>query len=258
MALTSHNDFVARISNGYSKTDTIKFRQAASVSVFGRNLLLTSFLGELRGVPGSLESGVTAYLPTSLDISGNAAGNVKGIGYMVAKMTDLGSLNIATPAFTDGSSMGTRTEGNTTVNIASPVFMEVTSALNATPGTITVTYVDQDGNTAETTAAITPTASAVVESGGIVPLNAGDWGVRDITTATRTGGTTPSGVIKFWGVIPLDIITVVSDPARFDFIYEGLSTIKLAAGEKLGVIQLSGSTLTAGSWLGDVTYVGDN
>ena len=257
MSLTTYDQIIDRISDGYSRQDTIKYRQAASVSVFGNALVTNSYLGDLRVVP-TLESGVTAYIPTFAAIQGSAAGNLKSIAYMLCKMVDLGNLSLATPTFTDGSSMGTRTELGTTVNVASPVFFEVTTVLNATPGTFTVTYVDQDGNTAETTAAVTPTASAVVESGGFLPLNTGDWGVRDITSATRTGGTTPSGVINFWGVIPLAMGYKNTDVQQINLITDGLSTIKLAAGEKLGIFQLSSTTLTAGSWMGAVNYVGDN
>lgn len=64
-------------------------------------------------------------------------------------------------------------------------FLEVTTALNSTAHTITMTYVDQDGNTAEAASAVTAVVSSAVtripHSPWFIPVNAADKGLRNIT-----------------------------------------------------------------------------
>jgi hypothetical protein len=93
---------------------------------------------------------------------------------------------------------GVPTRYDTTTSPGNFAFLEVTSALGATAQNVTLTYMDQDGNTAEAAAAI-----AVIASSGLtrichgpfhfIPLNATDTGMRkatDVTfSAANTGGT---------------------------------------------------------------------
>lgn len=231
-------------------------RQTGASTAFGYDAFVNVIRGFIKNTRSSLPSGITSFIPSTLYVNSTVSSDV----IMLAEMLDMGSLNIATPTFTDGSAWGTKTELGASINMASAILMEVTAALNATPGTITVTYVDQDGNTAETTASITPTASAVAGTGGYVPLNTGDWGARDITTATRTGGTTPSGTIRFWGVRPLVTMTpklgtAVTSPG----IMKSLLTAPFNM-QKLGtstVLRIIGSA-NAGAMMGNLVLLGDD
>lgn len=153
-------------------------------------------------MPSSLPSGVSGFIPTRFTVTSS---NNLGAIYL-CRLVNLGSLNISTNTFTDGSAMPTVTELNTSRAMSGIVLIEVTTVLNATPGNLQITYVDQDGNTAESNTAQAFAASAAVGSIGVVTLNSGDTGVRDITNAQRTAGTTPTGVITLWGVIPLAIV----------------------------------------------------
>lgn len=257
--LRSWDALLKRISDGFAKTQTI-WGEAATAPVqllSGDNDIAFWRLGWTQTLP-SLPSGVSSFIPTTfLGYASTSSGFL-----LLAELIDLGNLNLATPTFTDGVAMPTRTEGGVSRVIPGSVFAEVTTVLNATPGSITVTYVDQDGNTAEATGSKALTASAPVRSSSVVYLNSIDWGVQDITTATRTGGTTPTGVIQFWGVIPLMAFSspapgagggIVSD----DPITSGFMWAQLPAAAVLGVFQFR-SALATGAMMGHLVTVGDS
>lgn len=257
MGLQTYNDFVCRQVAGYNSNEPIFGEQTtATTTLFTtpNNLFTTQRCGTIKTFP-SLPSGVTSFIPTSLSV----ASSTSNCNLIAGKLVDLGSLNIATPTFTDGDQMPTVTELGSSVQVASAILVEVTTALNATPGSITVTYKDQDNNSAETTTSHTLGASAVVGSVGLIQLNAGDWGAIDITTATRTGGTTPSGILRFWGIIPLCVNPLSPNTANFvipeDFISTGTNPLKLANGDILGVFITDG---TAKSVFGFMNVIGDN
>jgi hypothetical protein len=177
---------------------------------------------------------------------------------LVAELINLGSLNISTNVFTDGSAMPTRTELNASNATASPIIAEITTALNATPGNVTVTYVDQDGNTAEATTAQALPVSGPIHDAGYIALNGQDWGARDITTATRTGGTTPTGTVKFWGLLPLALISstpVAQQAVKANLLTGDFNLSRLGAGATIGVFSNSSATR---AMLGDVYFIGDS
>jgi hypothetical protein len=93
---------------------------------------------------------------------------------------------------------GVPTRYDTTTSPGNFAFLEVTSALGATAQNVTLTYMDQDGNTAEAAAAIAIIASSAATRichgpPYFIPLNATDTGLRkatDVTfSAANTGGT---------------------------------------------------------------------
>lgn len=198
-AIRSFDDIIARVGGGYWRQQPIWGELTATSVTFGGNQSSYSRIGWSQLMPGSLPTGVTGFICTSVAFASSTA----GINCIIAYLVNLGSLDISGPTFTDGSTMPTVTECGVSRKLASSIMCEVTTALNATPGTVTVTYKDQDDNTAEANTAQTLPASAPVGSAGLISLNAGDWGAVDITTATRGAGTTPTGVIKFWGLIPV-------------------------------------------------------
>lgn len=247
MAITTFNGLLSRWASGYNWQENF-------VSLIPANTTAAPMGGSQQTCQGgssgclnvmtvpTLETGVTAYIATQIGLL-STVGN--GSHNLVCKRVNLGSLNIsgASGTFTDGNAMPSVTECGVSRTVASAVIGEVTTVLNATPGTFTITYVDQDGNTAETTAAHTPANSAAVGSAAHILLNSPDWGVQDITAAARSGGTTPTGVIKFWGIIPLGVITTNTGGA---YQYQDLVTTspclyQLGAGDDIGIFTMGGN-----------------
>lgn len=255
MSLQTHNDLISRITNGFESTEPIHLWAPAT-----RSSPIAAGLYAGRGFfvqkrPSSLETGVTAHIPEQVIGSVSQVGSMMGYYHMIL----LGTLDIsgASGTFTDGSNMGTSTFGGQTINRYGPVWMEVTTALNATPGNLTITYVDQDGNTAETTSALNLSASAVVGSGSLMRLNSTDIGVRDITNATRGAGTTPTGIIKFWGLIPIG--AAISDSTHGGFVinlFNKRPLYRLPADAETG--GLTFITTNGQGVEGSVRFVGDN
>jgi len=156
MAITDPTAIPARISNGYDWTDNIMVSsiQAARVALWANNAgspagtILLNNLFILADTP-SLPSGVTAYIP--VEFSANST--VSATQYLICEKINLGSHDTATNTFTDGDAMPTRTVFNTTTQLSSPIYAEYTTTPGGSSRTVTVTYVDQDGNSAESTAA---------------------------------------------------------------------------------------------------------
>jgi hypothetical protein len=255
--LLSHNDFVNRIAGGYYKRQHIYGEiqtNPTSTLLAGSTFPLARF-GSTQAMNGSLPTGVTAFIPTSAMIHG--AGTTYPI--IIGKRISFGTLDIsgASGTFTDGSAMPSETVAGQSLQRASAVFCEVTVALNATPGSITITYKDQDNNTAETTTAAALTASAAVGTCCWVPLNSGDWGATDITAATRSLGTTPTGTLKFFGLIPIATVEVnaESQPGFRDLLTNVINVVKLGTSD---VVDFILSTSTANAFTGFINLVGDS
>lgn len=260
MPITTVTELINRISSDYDAT----YPYCASWSVTRQALFGTATgtvqsvrAGYVQTMPGSLPSGVTSFMPTYVAGEGSAAGT--GHVLMVTELIKFGEITLATPTFTDGATMGTATELGATIDVASPVIAEVTVALNATPGSLQITYVDQAGNAAEANTAQALTASSPIGSTGVCHLNSGDWGVRDITTATRTGGTTPTGTLDLWGTKPICFMFNSSAntlSTNADLLTNGLVR-RLGAGAKVGVFLL-GTGIAASGYGGMIRFVGDD
>lgn len=253
--VTTYDGLLARIGSGYWATQPIYDFNGTAGVILGGNGVAMMRSGRTMDLP-ALPGGVSAYIPTMIGINDSNA--AAATAHMVVRLISLGTLDISTPTFTNGSNMPTVTEAGVSRTTCGAVWIEVTTALNATPGSITITYNDQDGNTAETTTAQALGASAPVGSSGWIALNAPDIGVRDITTATRTGGTTPTGVLTFWGVIPLALInstTTANLGGVENLITSGFNCQRLAGSEKIGVFAI-GTTIKAIS--GSIFFVGDS
>jgi len=251
--LSTVNDHIARIGNQYFANPHFSVERDAATSatlLTGQVLAIQKF--PILHTTPSLPSGVTAFkLLNATLYSSNAQ------SYLLCKLVDLGSLNIATPTFTDGSAMPSVLEGNNSNSTYSGLLCEVTTALNSAPGNLQPTYVDQDGNTAEAGTATAMGASSLVNSCAFFPLNTGDIGVRDITTATRTSGTTPTGIMQFWGVVPLGVfnVPIIQMCAQLNFVSVDLGPPILGANESLYVLGLASTTVKR-VW-GDFYFVGE-
>lgn len=250
MPLATVNDILARCAAGFELRENFAVDQrVANVGLFAN-----PYGGSVmwRYVVPSMPSGVTAFIPSELHVSAFQ-------GYLVlAKAIDMGSLNISTNVFTDGAAMPTVTELGVSRVMDGGVIGVIETALNATPGSLAITYVDQNGNAAEASPATSMVASGTVGSAGTISLNTPDTGVRDITAAARTGGTTPTGVVRFYGLIPIGQVVGVSSlgsPASLAPLGLDFNPVRLAAGDLLLLIQ--DGVLAARAIAGTLQFIGD-
>ena len=127
---------------------------------------------------------------------------------LVDRLWDMTYSHTTTGTAVDASNRPTRYQSTD----ASGTFIsgEVTTAVTSTNHTMTLTYVDQDGNTAEAAAGVViigrasglpplPTAS------WFIPLNSGDTGVRYLTNIGQSVGIA-NGVSNWWLGKPLCLI----------------------------------------------------
>ena len=204
-SLRSFNDFVARVGNGFYAKEPYRVEQAVNTVNLASGQLKSVQVSPIIHKLPSLPSGVTGYRLTSAIIQCQLAGV-----FTLARLIKMGDLDLATNVFTAGSAMPTRTEGNVSVQTSGSVILQAMTALNATPGSFTSNYIDQNGNSAEATTAITLAASAVANSAVYMKFNGTDFAARQITGATRTGGTSPTGTIRHWGVDAVAQATVLT------------------------------------------------
>jgi hypothetical protein len=105
---------------------------------------------------------------------------------------------------------------------------EITTALSATAHNLTVTYVDQDGNTAEAAAAYAAPVSAVVGRSPtvagqwFVPLNSPDTGARYITNIAQSTITSVTGVTSWFIAHPLALMP--NPVANVPFVLDGINS----------------------------------
>lgn len=259
--ITTYDGFISRLLNGYGGTELIdqENNSATTSTLLGTGVAFVSQrTGITRPMP-TLPSGVSAFIPLTMNLSSSVQSKTMIFG----RGTKLGTFDNSTNSFTDGSAMPSRTVFNTaSTKIASAVIAYVTTVFNATPGSLSITYNDQDNNTAQSTTAVAITANAAVGTAQFVTLGTGDWGVVDITAATRTGGTGPyAGVMEFWGVEPLGMIDVSNFSATQD-VHQSFLTAgnfvfqRWAANDQLICWSMSGTA--ANRTIGDITFVGDS
>lgn len=260
MPLTSYDDFLARIGTGHWLNQPFWGEMAAAAVNLGGTLLSWVRLGHAKNLPDPLPSGVTSYVVTQVAHSQSRTGSASDHVFLFGRLIDLGNLDIAGPTFTDGAAMPSYTELGVSRQIPSPILIEVTTALNSSPGSMTVTYQDQDANTAETTASQALGASATVGSSGSIALNDPDWGAIDITTATRTGGSSPTGIVQFWGIHPLcaSLVPAQTEAHCENIITSGVNLLHLPAGAALGGFMATALTNHTKAILGNIFVVGDS
>jgi len=105
---------------------------------------------------------------------------------------------------------------------------EVTTSLSATAHNLTVTYVDQDGNTAEAAAAYAAPVSAGVQrtptvaGQWFVPLNSPDTGARYLTNIAQSTITSVTGVTTWFVGHPL--VWIPLPTANVPWIYDGINS----------------------------------
>ena len=153
---------------------------------------------------------------------------------------------------------GVPTRYATTTSGGNFAFLEVTTVLGATAQTVTMTYVDQDGNTAEAAAALTVIASSAVtripHTPYFIPLNATDIGLRNITNLAFSAAST--GVSNIVIGHPLAFLpnSVANVPQIVDGINSAFNLVKVVNGACIAMLDIRG-TASATTYTGQVILV---
>lgn len=202
MPLKSLNDIISRISAGYGENLGGSQYKYPSTNGSGQQGIGKGV--HFNGLPSSFPSGVTGWIPT---FHTSFAGNTNSSGTLLVAGINLGTANFGAASFTDGVAYPTRTElGVASVPTFGPIVGEVTTALNGGAGSATITYTDQAGNTGNTVGMDVPGSASKDSMFLQFSYASGDYGVRDITNVTYSGQSSPAGVVKLWGIIPLAFV----------------------------------------------------
>ena len=259
MGVTSYDNLIARVGNSYYANWPFYGDGQVTTGLLGGNNFSLQKVGTAPILP-TLPSGVSAYIPTAIKAAAAIITSPRTL--MFCEVIDMGSLNISTNVFTDGSAFPTRLELGTSRQTFGPIFVEFETALGGTPGSLTVTYVDQDGNTAETTAAQTMSATNPnIGTTGWIVLNSPDVGAQDITTAARSGGTTPTGTVRFWGILPIAYFTLNSNGSGYIYAFhtQNFNWSSLGASTSIRIFSWSGATAPGGYAIcGSIDIIGDS
>lgn len=155
-------------------------------------------------LPSSFGTGVTGAIPTQIQLY--QGGSTSG-GTMVAGLeVNLGSINLATGTFTDGSAMPSRSivGANNSIQTAAMMVMAVIRTGVTGIPTLSITYTNQAGTGSRTASMTLPTTTVVLSAFLMMPHFQGtDTAMQDITNVTKSAGT--AGIIDFYGVIPMSV-----------------------------------------------------
>lgn len=139
----------------------------------------------------------------------------------------------------------------------------VTTALGSGTPTLTLTYVDQDGNSAEAAAAQTIVGSAIarrfpfaatVGNGWYIPLNSSDYGVRSLTDANLSAAST--GNLDY--VLGKPVAWIPQPFANVPFKMDGLSPLDfvlLDGSAGLALWEINKGATTATSYSGSISLL---
>lgn len=154
----------------------------------------------------------------------------------------------------------TRYQDTTSVGAFITAF--VTTALGGTVGTYQMTYVDQDGNTAETNTAQSLVSASIarrfpfaasVGNGWFLPLNTADKGVRKFTAITQSVATGTGNLqvctCKPLVWIPIQIANV---PMIIGGVTSALNLSRIVDGACLAFMEVNKGATTATSYSGQI------
>jgi hypothetical protein len=170
-----------------------------------------------------------------------------------------GNHNLAT---TPQTISGTPTRYQSTAAHNTFLSLHVTTALGAGTPTYTVTYVDQNGNTAEAAAAQTIAASAIarrfpfaatVGNGWFIPLNSGDRGARALTNIALSAASTGNADIILGKPIAWIPQPIANMPIKMDGTLSPLDLASIADNACLAFLEINKGATTATSYSGSLT-----
>ena len=228
-ALTDISDLINRASGGNSGTPQNQFFHkvarragaAAVANIAGRPTTLWAYDGQ----PGAGASPTTAVVPTNSTAGAlpfNSAGGGRqswltqawatglngGTLILYDRLFEIGGLsaNVATAQTVQGSPASPALTRNTG-GAGNIVFIEIHTIIGTTSRTVTMDYTDQDGNASQTSTAVQIGATGFREQNRaiLLPLAAGDSGVRAVNTITLNAGTGTAG----------DIAVVIGKPLGY-------------------------------------------
>jgi hypothetical protein len=167
----------------------------------------------------------------------------------------------ATTTSVDSANRPTRYQGtNAAGNVCTS---EVTTVLSATAHTLGITYVDQDGNTAEANTNVSVRASSAVQTLLFTApqwthiLNSPDHGLRYITEVDQSTITSVTGVSSVVILRPLAILPLPA--ANIAFVLDGINSafnlIQVLDGACLALMDFSKSGNTAATMNGWIKLV---
>lgn len=137
----------------------------------------------------------------------------------------------------------------------------VTTGLGAGTPTYTITYIDDQGNAAESAAAQTIVGSAIarrfpfaatVGGGWRIPLNSGDRGVRALTNLTLSAGSTGNVDVFLGKPIAWIPQPVANAPFVVDGVNSFISLTQIASGACLALMEVQKGATTATNYNGAV------
>jgi len=141
------------------------------------------------------------------------------------------------------------------------VSARVTTVLTATAHNITLTYMDQDGNTAEAAPAIAARVSSAVDTiplttpSWFIPLNAGDTGVRKITNWATSGANTGVSDVFVAHMLALCPIPVANMPIVLDGINSAFNLVEIKTNACLMLMEYFATATTATTHTGLIQVV---
>lgn len=160
---------------------------------------------------------------------------------------------------------GVPTRYQDTTSKGSFITVFVTTVLPAATPTYTITYMDQDGNTAEAAAAQTIVSGAIARSfpfaasvgnGYFIPLNSTDTGVRKITNLDLSAAMA-SGFVDV--VLCMPYVWIPQGIANFPVIIDGINSafnlVKITDSSCLAFMELNKGATTATNYSGTITLV---
>lgn len=245
--IKKYNDLIKRASDGYFFSQPFYFENQANMVQIGNGSFTLNKLGFTAVLP-TLPSGVNSYKLVGAEVYANS-----NYGVHICKQVLLGTLNLATNVFTDGGTMPI----NNGIQLWSTMIIEALTPLNATPGNITITFNDRNGASLSS-GAIALGASATIGACGVIPAPGANVGVTDVTAAVQSGGTTPSGTIGIYGLIPLGTCysrTGTANPSVVNNQTHAFNHYPLGAGDKIGIFRVGSNV--AMSAFGRLIFMGD-
>lgn len=253
MALLSFGDYTLQTGLGYiNQAHFISQVDSGTSDVYvGQYLLMQTLVG---AAIDPLPVGVTEYRLSNLE-----ARNSSNTPIFVAKVVPLAEWDFDTSTLTLYSGMPTVTEGDTSRQIWGGLFGYTAYAKTAgTANTIEIEYIDQDGNAAAWSPAVTLKSTPVpLGSSCFFPLNAGDYGVRDVTDVRVTGAGTYTGTLIVGGVVPICMLNQstqsVGAGSQVNFLTQKPCPVPLAGGELILFVTFDN---TAKTIVGSANLVG--
>jgi len=268
----SLSDLISEATTGGKRQDWI-FSKAGSLAVSGSNASLWN-VGVLPAAGGAVTAIPGGAAPTRTTTGAvqqtNAAGGdtLHWITGLAQGSAAPNTLLIYDRIFHAGSVLhtttgnqavsGVPTRYDTTTSPGNFMFLEVTGTLGSTAHTATVTYMDQDGNTAEAAAAITVVVSSAATripfATFFVPLNSPDTGCRKVTNIAFSAVSSGNSAVVIGHPIAFIPVNVANSMVVMDGINSAFNMAKILDDACLAFLEIKG-VATATTYTGQQILV---